>query len=164
MKPALLYYIEQLSKRTVETLDPWLGELEWQVNKLTSRVFVFFTALQVGQGPEEFGIITLIYNAVSCCWNEIDLSAKLKPPIFGSFAHTPVTGPWAKFKAKRLAGSPPATSLPHCTAFTGFGIGGWRRAGFSSPGLLCTSSQLFLSNDMPSPCGIPHGKNHKTGT
>ena len=113
MKPALLYYIEQLSKRTVETLDPWLGELEWQVNKLTSGVFVFFTALQVGQCPEEFGIITLIYNAVSCCWNEIDLSAKLKPPIFCSFAHTAITGPWAKFKAKHLARSPTTTSL-HC--------------------------------------------------
>ena len=36
------YYIEQLSKRTVETLDPWLGELESQVNKLTSGVFCVF--------------------------------------------------------------------------------------------------------------------------
>lgn len=78
------YYIilNSYPKKNVETLDPWLGELEWQVNKLTSGVFVFFTALQVGQCPEEFGIITLLYNAVGCCWNEIDLSAKLKPSNF----------------------------------------------------------------------------------
>lgn len=54
-------------RREIHGLVNWSGS----VNKL--QRFGVFTAFQVGQCPEEFGVIyIIIYNAVGCCWNEIE--------------------------------------------------------------------------------------------